>query len=101
MESTRRVAGAIRSLDNARILQLECARVLYETLLMTALMYSNKIMIWREKERSRIRAVQMDNLRGLLGIRRIDKVLNAQIRELYSDDTDEGILKWFGHVERT
>ena len=28
------------------------------------------MMIWREKERFSIRAVQMDNLRGLLGIRR-------------------------------
>ena len=34
-------------------------------------------MIWKEKRRSRIRVVQMDNLRGLLVIRRIDKVLNA------------------------
>ena len=32
--------------------------------------------------RSGIRAVQMDNLRGLLGIRRMDRVLNARIREL-------------------
>ena len=31
----------------------------------------------REKERSRSRAVQMENLRGLLGIRRMDKVPNA------------------------
>ena len=30
-------------------------------------------------KRSRIRAVQLDNLRGLLGIRRMDKVPNAQI----------------------
>ena len=27
-------------------------------------------MLWKEEERSRIRALQMDNLRGLLGIRR-------------------------------
>ena len=33
-------------------------------------------------ERSRIRGVQMDNLRGLLGIRRMDTFLNVQIREL-------------------
>ena len=33
-------------------------------------------------ERSRIRAVQMDNLRGLLGIRRMDKVPNARVRQL-------------------
>ena len=34
--------------------------------------YSNETVIWREKERSRIRAIQMDNLRGLLGIKRMD-----------------------------
>ena len=37
--SGRRVAGAIRSLVNARDLQLECARVLHETLLVPVLMY--------------------------------------------------------------
>ena len=34
------------------------------------------------EEISRNRTVQMDNLRGLLGIRRMDKVPNARIREL-------------------
>ena len=33
----------------------------------TVLMYSSKTMLWKEKQRSRVRAVQMDNLRGLLG----------------------------------
>ena len=28
-------------------------------------------ILWKEKERSKIRAVKMDNLKGLLGIRRI------------------------------
>ena len=39
-------------------------------------MHDRETMI-SEKERSRIRAVQMNNLTGLLGIRRMDKVLNA------------------------
>ena len=40
----------------------------------------------------------MDNLRGLLGIRRIDRVPNARIRELYGvkksldERIDEGVL---------
>ena len=46
------------------------------------LTYGSETMIWREKERSRISAVQMDNLRGLLCIRRMDKVPNARIRKL-------------------
>ena len=33
-------------------------------------------------ERSRVRAVQMDNLGGLLGIRRMGRVPNSRIREL-------------------
>ena len=80
--SGRRVAGDIRFLVNARSLQLKCARVLHESLLVPVLSYGSDTMIRREKERSKIRAVQMDNLRGLLGIRRMDKVQNAQIRLL-------------------
>ena len=52
--SGRRVAGAIRSLDNARSLQLECARFLHEPLMVPDLKYSSETMLWREKERSRI-----------------------------------------------
>ena len=59
-----------------------------------------------EEERSRSRAVQMDNLRGLLGIRRMDSVPNSRIRELcgvrkgLDGRFDEGVLWWFSHVER-
>ena len=70
------VAGAFRSM------QLEFARVLNESFLVPVLIYGSETMIWRENQRSRIRAVQMDNLRGLPGIKRMDKVLNAETREL-------------------
>ena len=56
--------------------------VLYEKLLVPILMYGSKIILWKEKERSRIRAEQMDNFRGLLDIRRMDRAPNARIREL-------------------
>ena len=48
----------------------------------------------------------MGSLRELLGIRRMDRVPNAQIRELcrVKKSLDkriyEGMLQWFGHVER-
>ena len=47
----------------------------------------------------------MDSLRGLLGIRRMDKALNAVIRQLCSvtksvnERIDEGVLRLFGHEE--
>ena len=51
--------------------------VLHETLLVPVLKYGSETMLWKEKKRSRVRAVQMDNLRGLLGIRRMGRTLNA------------------------
>ena len=76
----RMVAGAVRSMVNAMNLKLEGARVLHESLLVLVLIYSSETMIRREKERSSIRAVQMDNLRGLLGIGRMDKAPNVRTR---------------------
>ena len=47
----------------------------------------------------------MDNLRGLLGIRKMYRVPNAQIRELsgvkgLDEMIDEGMLQWLSHVRR-
>ena len=36
--------------------------VLHETLLVPVLMYGSETMLWKEKIRSRIKVVQMDNL---------------------------------------
>ena len=55
--SGRRVAGAIRSLVNARSLQFECGRVSRESLLVPVLTYGSETMIWSEKEKSRVRAI--------------------------------------------
>ena len=51
---------------------------------------------------SRIKTVQMDNLRGLPGIRRIDREPNTRIREEcgVAKLTDESVLHLFGHFER-
>ena len=69
-------------------------------------MHGSETMLRNDKERSRIRAVQMDNLRDMLGIGRMDKVPNAQIWELggvkkgLDEMIDEGVLRRFWHVER-
>ena len=76
-----------------RDFQLECARVLHETLLMPVLIYGSETMLWKEKEKSRVRAVQMDNVRGLLVIRRMNMVPNARIKELCGEK--KGLEQWF------
>ena len=83
--SGRSGAGAIRSLANASLSVL----VLHE-----------------RRRRSRITAVKMDNLRGLLGIRRMDRISNSRRREWcgvkkgLDERNDEGLLSWLGHVEK-
>ena len=37
--------------------------VLHQSFLMPVLIYGSETMIWKEEERSKIRAIQMDNLR--------------------------------------
>ena len=64
VESGRGVAGANRSLVNTRSWQLECAKVLHESFLVSGITYGSKTMIWSENDRSSIRDVQMDNLIG-------------------------------------
>ena len=64
-------------------MQIECARVSHETLVVPVLTYASETFLWKEKERSWIRAVQMDNLRGLLGIRRMDS----------PECTDKGVVR--------
>ena len=73
---------------------------------MPVLMYGSETMISKKKERYWIIAIQMDDLRGLLGIRRMDNVPNARIRELcrvmkrVAERIEEDVLRWFGHVKR-
>ena len=56
-------------------------------------------MLWKEKEKARIRGVQIDKLRGLIGIRGMDKVPNARVKELcgvtktVGERIDEGVLR--------
>ena len=96
--SGRKVGGVIRSQVNARGQQLECARGLQETLVVPVLLYGSETMMWREKERCSIRIVQIDNLRGLLGNRRMNRLPNAQRRELYGvtkrvdENIDESVV---------
>ena len=73
---------------------------------MPVLMYGNEIIIWMEEERSRIRAIQMGKIRSLLGIRWMDRVPNARIKELWgmakglNERIEEDVLHWFSRVEK-
>ena len=45
-----------------------------EVVLVIVVLYGCETMVWREKERSTIKADQMGNLRVLLGVRRMNRM---------------------------
>src|SRR5678816_3773424 len=102
----RKVTGAIKSLVDVKGLSLECAMVLHEGMLLPVLMYSGETMVWNKRYRSKVQCVEMDNLMGVLGVRRIDIMRNERIRELCGvkkgvyERINESMLRWFGHMER-
>ena len=56
-------------------------------------------------ERKRMEEDEMNCLRNICGLRRIDRVPNVEIRRSeknvgVSHRIDQGVLWWFGHVER-
>ena len=75
------MTGAIKTLVNAKSLSLECITVLSKSLLVHSLLYGNEVMVWKQKYRSKVQTVEMDNLRGMLGVRGIDKMRNELFRE--------------------
>ena len=77
----QRVENAIRFLVMLGVCSFSVP-VLHKAFLEPVLMYGNETMLWKDKKRSRIMAIQMDNVKGLLSIKRIDRVPNAQIREM-------------------
>ena len=60
----------------------------------------------RNAERRKVNVLEMKYLRSLVGVSRMDRVCNEEVRrragiemELASR-ADQRVLKWFGHVER-
>ena len=84
--------GNLQVPSNPRLMQGVCSL----SMLSCYTLYWSETVVWREKERFRIRVVQMDNLRSLLGISKMDRVSNAWIREFcgVAKEVDERILRW-------
>ena len=63
---------------------------------MPVLIYGIETVLWREKERTRIRAIQIDCLWGLLAIGRINGVLMHGLELCgVKNRVDEGLMKLF------
>ena len=60
----------------------------------------------RSAERKKVNVLEMKCLRSLVGVSRMDKVRNEDLRRRagierqLASRADQRVLRWFGHVER-
>ena len=70
------------------------------------MLYGCEVWTLKVRDRKRIEAVEMNCLRNICGLTRMDRVPNAEIRRMcgrkvsVGQRVDQSVLRWYGHVER-
>ena len=100
-----RAWGALKSVLS-RGLGIKARKCLYEGVIVPTAFYGAETWGMRSAERSKMNVLEMKCLRSLVGVSRMDRVRNEEVRrkagiewELASR-ADQRVLRWFGHVER-
>ena len=101
-----RAWGALKSVRSNRGFGIKAKKYLYEGVIVPTALYGAEAWGKRSAERTKVNFLVMKCLRCLVGVSRIDRVGNEDVRrragierELASR-ADQRVLRWFGHVER-
>ena len=85
---------------------IQAKKCLYEGVIVPTALYGVEASGMRSAERRKVNVLEMKCLRSLVGVSRMDRVRNEEVRrgarierELASR-ADQRVLAWFGHVER-
>ncbi|KAL7841080.1 hypothetical protein SRHO_G00247710 [Serrasalmus rhombeus] len=78
---------------------------IYKTVVRPAMMYGLETVALSKRQEAELEVAEMKMLRFSLGVTRLDKIRNEQIRgtvkvEQFGDKAREARLRWFGHVLR-
>src|SRR6476661_7706656 len=90
----------------ARDISLGTKVMVYESLVLSLLLYNSETWTLREDTKQRLRVFKMGCLRRILRVTRRDRIRNAHVRERLNLSTDivqrvaERRLQFFGHVVR-
>ena len=98
-----RAWGALKSVLRNRGLGIKAKKCIYEGVIVPTVLYGAEA---RSAERKKVKVFELKCLRSLVGVSRMDRVKNEEVRrsagierELASR-ADQRVLRWFGHVER-
>ena len=104
MNERYRAWGALKSLLSNKGLGIKAKKCLYEGVILTMTLYGAEA--WGRISAARRNVLEMKFFRSLVGVSRMDKVRNEEVRwragierELESR-ADQRVSRWFGHVER-
>ena len=103
MNEGYRAWGALKSVLSTRELEIKVEKCLYEGVIAPTALYGAEAWGMRSAERRKVNALEMKCLRSLVGVSRMDRVRNEEVRrragiemELASR-ADQRVLRWFGH----
>ena len=101
-----RAWGVLKSVLSNRGLGIKAKKCLYEGVSVPTALYGVKAWGMRSAERKKVNIHEMKCLRSLVGVSRMNRVRNEEVRRRagiereLSSRADQRVLRWFGHVER-
>ena len=106
MNEGYRAWGALKSVQSNRGLEVKAKKCLYGGVIIPTALYGAEVWVMKSAERRKVNVLKMKSLRSLIGVSRMDKVRNEDVRrragierELASRADQRG-LRWFRHLER-
>ena len=106
MDEGYRAWGALKSVLSNRRLGIKAKKCLYEGVIAPSALYGAEAWGMRSTERRKVNVLEMKCLRSLVGVSRMDRVRNEEVRKRagiereFASRADQKVLRWFGNVER-
>ena len=96
----------LKSVLSNRGLGMKAKKCLYEGVIVPTALYGAEAWGVRRAERRKVNVLEMKCLRSLVGVLRMDRVWNEEVRWIagiereLSSRADQRVLRWFWHLER-
>ena len=100
-----KVLGGLREIFKKGVSKAVKMR-LYESVLIPTLTYGCEAWVVSAKVKKKIEVLEMRVLREIVGVRRVDRIRNARVRNMCESGVslmglvEKRILRWFGHLIR-
>jgi len=90
----RRVLGGTKGIMKSQVLSTEARVAVYKGVLVPTLLCGAEIWTTQSAHRSKVNAVGMDYLRGMCGVKRIDRVRNDEVCKEDVVSPDQLLPNW-------